>query len=232
MDTIDIQYRFYFNDGNSCTFDLHLDTETLEMVLPVGQHHPDWARLESHQCSHCPLSADEHENCPVATNLVPVVDTFNKVLSYEELEVEVVTEERVVRQKSTAQKAISSLMGLLIGTSACPHTGFFKPMARNHLPLASQDETIYRAASTYLLAQYFLHHDQAEFDFSGLDKIYQNVRLINKFIAQRLRSATEADSTVNAIVILDLNAQIMPMAIEESLEDVRSQFEPYVVAQR
>jgi hypothetical protein len=31
-----------------------------------------------------------------------------------------------------------------------------KPMARFHLPLASEEETIYRATTMYLLAQYFL----------------------------------------------------------------------------
>jgi hypothetical protein len=46
-------------------------------------------------------------------------------------------------------------MGLLIAGSSCPYTHFFKPMARFHLPFANKDETLWRAAATYLLARYF-----------------------------------------------------------------------------
>lgn len=228
MDTIDIQYQFHFNDGTSTAVNLQLDAESLEMLPPDDQVIPDWAALEFCQCSHCPLSKQDSEHCPVAVNLVSVADIFNKILSYEELVVEVSTAERTVRQSSTAQKSVSSLIGLLMGASACPHTAFFKSMARHHLPLASQDETIYRAASAYLLAQYFKQNGKGEISFDGLNQIYENIHTINVEVAKRLRSATQADSTLNAIAILDMNAQILPLVIEDSLEDIRFMFEPYL----
>jgi hypothetical protein len=50
---------------------------------------------------------------------------------------------------------------------------------------------------------------------------------INVAIANRLRAIIKADSTVNAIVLLDYFAQTLPMAIDESLEDIRYIFKPY-----
>ena len=231
METIDIKYQFFFNDGSDACLNLRLHPKTLEIMPDKDQASPDWAELEFNQCSHCPLAKENSPHCPVALNLVSVFDIFNRILSYEEFVIEVTTEERTVRQKTSAQRVASSLMGLLIGASGCPHTAFFKSMARYHLPLASQEETIFRAASAYLIAQYLLHENMANFSFAGLDQIYQNMQVINSAVAKRLRSAVEADSMLNAIAILDLNAQVMPMVIEDTLDDVRYVFEPYLKVQ-
>jgi hypothetical protein len=37
------------------------------------------------------------------------------------------------------------------------------------------------------------------------------------------------DSSVNAIIILNMYARIMPLAIEDSLEDIRYLFKPYLM---
>jgi hypothetical protein len=107
---------------------------------------------------------------------------------------------------------------------------FFKPMARFHLPLASEDETVYRAAANYLLAQYFLCNQgkKPDFELKGLKTIYQNMQIINTTIAQRLRAATETDSSVNAIILLDLYAKAMPYVIKEALEEIRQLFVPFL----
>ena len=122
------------------------------------------------------------------------------------------------------------MMGLVIATSGCPHAAFFKPMARFHLPLASKVETIFRATSMYLLAQYFLKNAGkcADFELEGLSQIYANMQIINMAVAERLRAATKTDSSVNAIVILDCYAKSLPFAIEKSLEDVRYLFSPFL----
>jgi hypothetical protein len=159
------------------------------------------------------------------------VEPFDRLLSYDKIHVDVITEERSISQDTTAEQGIGSLMGLVIATCGCPHTAFFKPMARFHLPLASEDETIYRAASMYLLAQYFLKkegHD-ADLELKGLMKIYDNIQIINASIAKRLRAATEKDSSLNAIVLLDMYAKTLSYAIEESLEEVRYLFSPFFI---
>ncbi len=106
---------------------------------------------------------------------------------------------------------------------------FFKPMARFHLPLASVEETIYRATSMYLLAQYFLRKEgkKADMELEGLKKIYRNIKIINESMAERLRNISDKDVALNSLVILDIFAQTLPFAIEESLEDVRYLFPSY-----
>jgi hypothetical protein len=122
------------------------------------------------------------------------------------------------------------MMGLVIATSGCPRTAFFKPMARFHLPLASKEETIFRATSMYLLAQYFLKKDGhfADLELKGLRRIYDNMQIINRATVERLRAATKTDSSINAIVILDNYAKSMPFAIEKSLEDIRYLFSSFL----
>jgi hypothetical protein len=144
--------------------------------------------------------------------------------------VDVITAERRISQQTNAQTGISSLMGLVIATSGCPHAAFFKPMARFHLPLASREETIFRATSMYLLAQYFLKKEgkSADFELEGLSGIYANMQIINMAVVKRLRAATQTDSSVNALVILDCYAKFLPFAIEKSLEDVRYLFSPFL----
>jgi len=106
-------------------------------------------------------------------------------------------------------------------------------MARYHLPLASTDETIYRATSMYLLAQYFRKTagKKADLDFQGLKEIYQNMQILNGAIAERLRSASKTDSSVNAVILLDMFAMALPLAIEESLAELRSLFTSFLNAE-
>jgi hypothetical protein len=95
---------------------------------------------------------------------------------------------------------------------------------------ASEEETLCRAVSMYLMAQYFLGKagGKADFELEGLKEIYRNVQQVNVSIAHRLRSATEADSSVSAVVTLDMFAKGVLFEIEESLEDIRCLFTPYL----
>ena len=63
---------------------------------------------------------------------------------------------------------------------------------------------------------------------NGLKQIYQNIRLINISIAERLRAATKSDSSINAIILLDVYAQAVPCIIEESLEEIGYLFAPFL----
>lgn len=229
METETICYCFTKGDGTQEIFNLRLDTEHLELRGNAPEALPDWTRLEFHQCPHCPLTPDTHPHCPLAVNLVNIVSRFDGLLSHDDLRLDVITDERVISQDTTAQRGISSLMGLLIATSGCPHTSFFKPMARFHLPLSSKEETVYRATSMYMLAQYFLNREgrDVDLDLDGLREIYRNMQMVNASIIERLRSATETDSAVNAIVVLDIHAKALEVVLKESLEDIRHLFDPF-----
>ena len=229
MKDFTVYYNFKLPDGSEEGFHLRLDPETLELRGGTPAVSPEWTKLDFHQCPNCPLKVEEHPDCPLALRLVNLVQRFDGLLSHETVEMEVVTDERTITQKTTAQRGISSLMGLVIAASGCPHTALFRPMARFHLPLASNEETVYRASSMYLLAQYFLKKEGAPSDpaLGGLSSIYTNMQIINVAIAKRLRAASTTDSTVNAIVVLDVYAKTAELVIEGSLERIRYIFAPY-----
>jgi hypothetical protein len=224
-----VTYRFRLPDGKSATFDVPLDPETLESHLDETGL-PDWTRLEYHQCSHCPLDPARDPRCPLAARIARVVERFESVLSYERVNVEVVTEARTVVGHVSAQQGLSALMGLIMATSGCPHTSFFRPMARHHLPLANHADTIYRAASMYMLAQYFRARagKPVDADLSGLTAIYENIQLLNRATAARVRGAIHQDAAVNAIVVLDFFAQSLPFAIEDQLDGLQRDFDAYL----
>ncbi|MGD2084946.1 MAG: hypothetical protein PVH61_02060 [Candidatus Aminicenantes bacterium] len=233
MEIISIRYCFIVGkepDRVEEVFDLQLDAKNLELQGNIPKVLPGWAKLDFFQCSNCPLDVREHPYCPMAANLVNIVNRFDSLLSYNEIHVVVTTKERTISQLTTIQRAVGSLMGLVIATCGCPHSIFFKPMARFHLPLANNQETIYRAASMYLLAQYFLRKKgkPVDWDLSGLEKIYTNIQVVNYTIAERLRAATKSDSVLNALVELDIFAQTLSLVIEDSLEEIGFLFDSYL----
>ncbi len=232
-DTINISYRFNLDAQGEERFDLLLDAHTLELIPQRERKPEEWTELAFHQCSHCPLRPDEHTLCPVAANISKVIWRFDQVVSHDDIYLEVTTDARKVSQHTTAQKGISSLLGLLFATSGCPHTNYMKPMARFHLPLATEEDTIFRAAGMYLLAQYFLKREgqESDLELSGLTEIYKNLHIVNIGIAERIKSIAITDSSTNAVIILDSFANIMPFVIEDHLDEIRHLFAAYLPQQ-
>lgn len=228
-ETIKISYTFTNKDKVSRTFNVQLDAKTLQLISKPAEL-PAWTELSFHKCSNCPLNANTHNRCPAATALVDLVTDCEDLVSYDGIDVVVKTDERTITQHTSAQRAISALMGLIMATSGCPRTAFLKPMARFHLPFASEEETVYRVTSMYMLAQYFLGLEgQTDVDgFSGLTRMYGELEYVNTAMAKRLRAATETDSSLNAIVLLDLFAKTVPWALNRSLSDLRHLFAPYL----
>ena len=229
-DSIAIQYRFNLGDSRCEIVDVRLDPKTFDLISAAPGELPAWTKLDFHQCPHCPLDINRYPACPVAASLVDIVKRFDNVLSHHEIDLEVIMTERHVIKHTTAQRGISSLLGLIFPTSGCPHAAFFKPMVRFHLPLATEADTIFRAIGMYLLAQYFLRksgHD-IDFELNGLKQIYKNLNLVNVKIAERLRSATKTDSSVNAVILLDVFTHAITFIIEDHLEEIRHLFKPYL----
>lgn len=230
MNTIEIQYLFKLGDSLQKSFSLNIDENNLEIISETGETLPSWTQLEYQQCPHCPLNPNQVPHCPVAKCLSKVIDEFSTVISYEQVELEVITDNRRISQQTTAQKSISSLLGLMFATSGCPHTNFFKPMARFHLPLASPQETVFRASGMYLLSQYFIKkkNPDAKLELDGLKDIYSNLHTLNISIAKRIHTAKIADSTKNAIAILDMLTNYLPIVIEDHLEGIQHLFDSYL----
>jgi len=217
-------YRFTFPDGRSEALDA--GTGALPPALPA------WTELGFHQCGNCPLSSAATKHCPMAVRLVPLVALFEKVRSYDDVSAQVETDERTVTRRTSVQKVLRSLMGLLSASSDCPHIEFLKPMAHYHLPFSSREETIYRVVSTYLLAQHFLRQrgKPADAGLDGLKAHYRELQQVNQGMAARLGAIRDADgdSSVNALVLLDLFAHSLPDSIDADLEELMPAFERFL----
>lgn len=231
MAEIVVTYEFKDDGNRKDAFVVRFDDETLTRIPdPDDPPPPDWAALDTHKCPHCPLDAADTPYCPVASALGPLLDFANHYKSFDNLSVAVKMAERTIVAHNQAQVLFGSLIGLTTATSGCPHTAYFKPMARFHLPFASVDETIYRVFAMYLLAQYFRQKDgeTADFDLDGLKKIYENIEVVNLYTTHRLRLACETDSSLNAVIVLDTFAKTMLAVIDEQIEEIRPLFAPYL----
>lgn len=187
---------------------------------------PPWAALGFHQCPHCPLDAATTPDCPLAVRLAPALSRFSDVESIAPVSITVRTDIRTVSGETTAQHAIGSLLGLLMATSDCPYTEFLRPMARFHLPLASVEETCYRVVSMHALGLAFRARrgEQVRFDFAELFENYARLETLNHAFAARIRAASAADGTRNAIVMLDALAKLVPTFLEDTLRDLERLF--------
>ena len=227
-ETIRFLYTFEFPDGTKKEFEVLLNAKTLELVTKKDLPKPAWTKLKYKQCEHCPLG-DEHEYCPVAVNFSALVESFKDSVSYESTNVRVQTNERIYEKTTTLQKGLSSIIGIYMVTSDCPVMDKLRPMVRFHLPFGSLEETVYRAASMYLTAQYLLMRKgkTPDWDLKKLVEIYKAVANVNRGISKRLSSATEEDANMNAVVILSAYAEMVPFSIENQLSELEYVFSEY-----
>lgn len=213
---------FFRHNDQRFEYAVELDPDTLEHDAPAGAEGL-WTELGYKQCPHCPLNPVEIAHCPLALRVAPLT-SVPKCKSYDPVRVVVTQEEKKVSLDTTAQEAFSSLLGLIMPTSGCPHTAFFKPMAWYHQPFAAADETLFRVCSSYLTSRFLLGGEGTP-DLATLKTVYDNMHTINVKLASRLTYDVQTDSTLNAIVLLDLLTKDLPMAIDEGLNELRRLFE-------
>ncbi len=103
-------------------------------------------------------------------------------------------------------------------------------MVRFYLPFATEEETLWRATSTYLISKHLLKKKgfDSEIELKGLSEIYENIRLLNVAIINRLQAATEKDSTLNALVVLDVFATSLSFEIDEFWEENENIFTSFL----
>ena len=230
MRPVVIEYRFELPGQAPACFVLSFDSESMVPLTPLCEPSPFWAQLDFHRCPHCPLLSAEVPNCPAAARLADLLAWSSALVSHESLHLTVVTPERTTVADTTAQRAVSSLMGLIMATSGCPYSAFLRPMARFHLPLSSEAETIYRAASMYLLAQYFVERQgrPADMTLKALQGHYENLHRVNLALCNRMRAAVTQDSSINAVIVLDCFAKALPATIEDALCELEPLFHSYL----
>ncbi len=211
-------YRFVLKDGVEKEFNIELDSVTLNLLPTDKKDCPEWTKLNCFQCPNCTLN-DKYEYCPIAINMVEIIDSFRNYFSYEVVETVVTAQERKYIRTVSLQHGVSSLIGVYMVTSGCPVMERLKPMVRFHLPFATIEETKYRAISMYLMAQYFLyqHGRQPDWDLKKLAEAYENVRTVNEYFCKRLRMIEGQDANLNAVVLLDIFADSINFSIDRRM---------------
>lgn len=227
-DQVKLIYRFDFENGGRKDFEIDLDARTMGLLLKESLPRPEWTRLKYHQCENCPLPESE-EYCPVAVNLASLVEAFKDSISFEKTSVTVQTKERVFQKDTTLQKGLSALIGIYMVTSNCPVMDMLRPMVRFHLPFATSKETVYRAVSMYLTAQFFIMRNGGvpDWDLRNLAEIYKAVSIVNRGMSKRISNASHKDANVNAVVILHSVGESLPYVIENGLHDIEPLFAEY-----
>ena len=220
-DVMSFQYRFILARGLEKRIEVKLDKKTLNLIQPKKESYPKWAALKSFQCPNCSLDGDDHVFCPIAVNLISLVDFFRDMISYKEVDLSIQSEERGYIKHTTLQQGIGSLVGIYMVTSGCPIMEKLKPMVRSHLPFATLRETQYRVISMYLLAQYFLYRRglRPDWDLKNLVAMYDDVQIVNKNLSQRLAHIKIKDATLNALVKLDIFAKYVSTSVNRDVLD-------------
>jgi hypothetical protein len=225
-----VQYKLSFADGAEKVLELHLRSDTLAPVAWAPATPPQWAALDNHKCGNCPLNSDRHAYCPAALNLARLVEECNDLDLLDTVKLVVKTADRVVVVSATVQKVLGSFIGLLMATSDCPHTSFFRPVARFHLPLANEAETIYRAITVFAMDQFIRRQEgqQGATDLNGLFDIYANLEAVNTGLSARLKTAGLDGSVSKSLMEWDVFSGMFPMRVEEVMEKMRPLFSAHL----
>ena len=234
-ETVTIEYQFRLRSGVERTFTVRLKKPTIEIISVRQSVLPEWTKLTHHQCSNCPLDPEQHPRCPIAANLVDVIEAFRDCLSTEEADITIRSESREYHKRSPVQYGVGSLMGLYMVVSGCPIMDKLRPMVYTHLPFATVEDTMFRAVSMYLLAQYFLSQrgKTPDWKLEKLVRIYEDINVVNQSFAKRLLSINPKDASLNALVGLDCFATATAFSIvQDSLREIEPLFRAYLEEDR
>jgi hypothetical protein len=230
-ETVRIRYGFDLPNGSKKHVDLYFDPKNFRLTNEVPAEPPFWTELKFSQCANCPLSSEEHPHCPSALHMAPAVELLKELVSFDTVGVTVTQTERTVHAETSAQQALSSVLGLIMATSGCPWTDKLRPMARYHLPFASEAETVYRSVCMFLLARELLAHEQTGLGessgFTVLKDLYDNLHVVNRDMSRRLGAATRTDPARNAMALLDSYTTLLPAALESQLTELKPLFDAW-----
>ncbi|MGH8453502.1 MAG: DUF6901 family protein [Nevskiales bacterium] len=212
-----IVYRFVLKDGTQHRFSVDLDRGP-----PAAGAAPEWTRLGFHQCANCPLQPEQSPRCPPAVDLAPVIAAFAPIISHDQARVEVETPERTISKDCQVQQALSSLVALIMATSACPILGQLRGLARTHLPLATLEETLYRSVSAYVMGQLLVHQEggQPDWNLDGLKTLYAELETLNVHFKKRVNAAAKQDAAINAVAALGVLSMGVGFSIDAPWDEL------------
>jgi hypothetical protein len=218
-----IIYRFTLKDGTRHAFTVDVD----RAGTAAAGNAPAWTRLGFNQCPNCPFREEVRPHCPTALDLAPVIAAFAPIISHDEAWVEVETPERTISRRCHVQQALSSLVALIMATSACPILGQMRGLARTHLPFATLEETLFRSVTAYLLGQLQIYREggQPDWELTGLKNLYAELDTLNLHFKKRVDAAARQDAAMNAMATLGM----LSVGVGVTLDDLWGELATYVI---
>jgi hypothetical protein len=223
---LSIGYQFDLPNGSTIRLEFSFDAVDFRMLEIPMANPPFWTELAFCRCANCPLEAAANRYCPAALRMASAVEPLKALVSFDTVGVTVIEAGRTVSVQTTAQQAMSSVLGLIMATAGCPWTDHLRPMARFHLPFATEAETVYRSVCMYLLARELVAADHLK-GFGALEELYKNLHVVNRDMSRRLGAASSTDPARNAMALLDSYATSLPAALEGSLEEFKPLFDAW-----
>jgi hypothetical protein len=223
---VTFDYEFILPGRDKTCFGIQLDSDSLKIIGHTPASKPAWTELDFEKCQCCTLTIDTYPHCPIALNIVELVDAFKDIVSYDDCLVRCITVNRTYSKETSVMEGLSSIFGIIMATSDCPVMSFLRPMARFHLPFSTITETTVRTTSLFLLRQYFEQKraDTHRLDFSRLEKHYKDVKLVNEGLLKRLKDLGHQDADRNAVVTLHSLSQFLSMEIDYNLNTIEHMF--------
>lgn len=216
-----VEYRITLDDEHAFNYKIELQRDRLNTTQLTELH--DWTRLEHHQCSNCPLSKDQYSHCPAAADLQTVVEDFRGLPAFKKAWVHVCTGEREYSKMVHLEEGLRSLLGVIMATSECPILAQLKPMAKNHLPFASNSEFALRTISMYLMRQLFNARDgkDSDWELTELTNDFKALQLVNQALWHRIHDACAGDTNLKAFLSFFSMSSSMTYSLETQLQKIR-----------
>jgi len=225
-EALTITYRFDLPDGSAKTLEFAFDAVDFKMLKAPPDPPPFWTELAFSRCANCPLDERLNPHCPAALQLASALEPLSALVSFDTVGVTVTQAERTAYAQTSAQQAMSSVIGLVMATSGCPWTDHLRPMARFHLPFANEAETVYRSIGMFLVARAIAGSEESQ-GFAALVALYENLHVVNRDMSRRLGAAARTDPARNAMALLDAYTTLLPAALERSLDELSPLFDAW-----
>jgi len=226
------QYQFQYGNKEVKEFTINIDSKNLTYINHQKDNFPQWTELKCNKCPNCPLDEEKHKYCPAATAVSETIEFFRETLSTDEGTITIKSASRDYSKQATVSDGVSAMMGLVMASSGCPILSRLKPLVRQHLPFATQEETAYRSLGMYLFSQSFKEKngEQPDWKLENFTQLYKEINIINKAFCSRLRESRIEDASLNALVKLDCFAQLIHLTIADNkIKDLQQLFEKYAI---
>ncbi len=187
---------------------------------------PFWTELGFNQCANCPLNEREHPHCPAALQMASAFEPLKALVSFDTVGVTVMQAERTVYAETSAQQAMSSVLGSDHGDLRLSVDG--SSAADGAIPSAVRERSGNRLPQhLHVSAGARNHRCRGAPGFAALEELYKNLHVVNRDMSRRLGAATRTDPARNAMALLDAYTTLLPAALECSLDELRPLFDAW-----